>query len=55
MLFLSFRITSWRDEKSVESTTCESKITLLRLEMTIPGQPPNACTQDKTGVWFLHC
>jgi len=37
---LSFRITPWRDEKSVKATTCGIKISRLRLEMTIFGQAP---------------
>ncbi len=46
MLFLSFRITPWRDEKSVKSTTCGSKISRLRLEMKILWQPPKRLSRS---------
>jgi|GEM_PF-2693906 len=32
----------WRSEKSVKSATCGSKISRLRLEMTVLRQPPGA-------------
>ena len=40
MSLLSFRIMLWRDEKSATSVAHTSKISRLRLEMTILGQPP---------------
>jgi len=40
MPFLSFRTKRIGSEKSIKLNTCGSKISRLRLEMTILGQPP---------------
>ena len=42
---LPFRIKTWRDEKSVKLTTCGSKISRLRLEMTVLRRPPRQASE----------
>gem|GEM_PF-1294747 len=42
---LSFRIKTWPDEKSDKLTTCGTKISRFRLEITVLRQPPRQASE----------